>query len=89
MLLNRDYVKLNGAAAYKRYMVAFQPSTQKAKFFQCEGDMATRPARYSTLFVNGKSTCAPILETTYAIAAQGDAQVLSFASEPTQLSDVT
>jgi len=89
VLLNRDYVTLNGAAAYKRYMVAFQPSTKKAKFFQCEGDMATRPARYSTLFVNGKSTCAPILETTYAIAAQGDAQVLSFASEPTQLSDVT
>lgn len=92
VLLNRDYLKLSGDAAYKRYMVAFQPSTQKAKFFQCEGDMASRretPPRNSTLFVNGKSTCAPILETTYSIVSQADAQVLSFTAEPAQLSDAT
>lgn len=92
VLLNRDYTKLNGAAAYKRYMVGFQPSTLKAKFFQCEGNMETRletPPRNSTLYINGKSTCTPLLETTYTIDTLGDARVLSFAAEPTQLSDAT
>ena len=90
VLLNRDYRKLNGEAAYKRYMVAFQASSQKARFYQCEGDMATRsltPPRNSTLFVNGQSTCAPILEAVYTIATKGDGKVLQFSLEPTQLSD--
>ena len=92
-LLNRDYIKLdaNGddALAYKRYMVGFEATTQKARFYQCEGDMKSRletPPRNSTLFVEGKSTCEPLLETTYTIAAQGDGKVLRFASEPAQIS---
>ncbi|MOA08866.1 hypothetical protein D3C78_1286660 [compost metagenome] len=90
VLLNRDYKKLNGDAAYKRYMVGFEAATQKARFYQCEGNMATRaetPPRNSTLFVDGKSTCAPLLDTTYTIAAQGDGKVLRFAAEPAQISD--
>ena len=87
VLLNRDYKKLNGDAAYKRYMVGFQASSQKARFYQCEGDMAARPANSRTLFINGQSTCAPILETAYTIANRGDGKVLQFSSEPAQLSD--
>lgn len=90
VLLNRDYKKLDGAAAYKRYMVGFEAATQKARFYQCEGDMTSRletPPRNSTLFINSKSTCAPILDTTYTIAAQGDGKVLRFAAEPAQISD--
>lgn len=90
VLLNRDYKTLNGAAAYKRYMVGFDAATQKARFYQCEGDMTSRletPPRNSTLFIGGKSTCAPLLDTTYTIAAQGDGKVLRFAAEPAQISD--
>lgn len=89
VLLNRDYLKLNGDKGYKRYMVAFEPNTGKARFFQCEGNMETRnetPPRNSTLFVNGKSTCAAILETTYRIETLGGRRVLSFTAEPAQLS---
>ncbi|MNH34194.1 hypothetical protein D3C79_947720 [compost metagenome] len=71
-------------------MVGFEAATQKARFYQCEGNMATRaetPPRNSTLFVDGKSTCAPLLDTTYTIAAQGDGKVLRFAAEPAQISD--
>lgn len=94
VLLNRDYSKLNSdgttTAAYKRYMVGFEAVTQKARFYQCEGDMAKRalvPPQNGTLFVNGQSTCAPILDTTYTIATQGDGKVLRFAAEPAQISD--
>lgn len=90
VLLNRDYTDANGAAGYKRYMVAFQPGTSNARFFQCEGDMLTRrqnPPSNSTLFVDGKSTCASILETTYRIETLGGRRVLSFTSEPAQLSE--
>jgi len=90
VLLNRDYTRLDGAAGYKRYLVAFQPGTANARFFQCEGNMQTRqetPPRNSTLFVDGKSTCAPILETTYRIETLGGRRVLSFTAEPAQLSD--
>lgn len=88
VLLNRDYVKANGAAAYKRYMVAFNDTTLAARFYECEGNMASRaetPPRNSTLYVEGVSTCKGILDTTYAIADVGDAKVLRFASQPTQL----
>lgn len=89
VLLNRDYTKLNGEAAYKRYMVAFQPGTFNARFFQCEGDMASRaenPPRNSTLYVGGQSTCAQLLDTTYKIETLGNRRVLSFTAEPAQLS---
>lgn len=90
VLLNRDYSKLNGDAAYKRYMVGFEAATKKARFYQCEGDMAKRalvPPQNGTLYVNGKSTCEPILDTTFTLADQGDGKVLRFAAEPAQLSD--
>ena len=92
VLLNRDYVKADGSAAYKRYMVGFDSAAQKARFYECEGDMATRaasPPRNSTLYVDGKSTCRGILDTTYTITARGDGKVLRFASEPTQLGNMS
>jgi trimeric autotransporter adhesin len=88
VILNRDYLKADGSAAYKRYMVGFDPAAQKARFYECEGDMATRaanPPRSTTLFIDGKSTCRGILDTTYTVTARGDGKVLRFASEPTQL----
>lgn len=92
VLLNRDYVKADGSAAYKRYMVGFDSAALKARFYECEGDMATRslsPPRSSTLYIDGKSTCKAILDTTYTIAARGDGKVLRFAAQPTQLGNVT
>ncbi len=85
VLLNRDYTKLNGDGAFKRYMVGFEAAAQKARFYECEGDVKQLPAR-RTLFIDGKSTCEPILDTTYTIAAQGDGKVLRFAAEPAQIS---
>lgn len=92
VLLNRDYVKADGSAAYKRYMVGFDSAALKARFYECEGDMAARaatPPTSRTLFIDGKSTCKAILDTTYAITARGDGKVLRFASQPTQLGNVT
>jgi len=88
----RDYVKADGSAAYKRYMVGFDAATQKARFYECEGNMASRastPPQNSTLYVNGVSTCAAILNTTYTIATRGDGKVLRFAAEPTQLGNTS
>ncbi|WP_144264620.1 hypothetical protein [Polaromonas sp. C04] len=84
----RDYVKADGSAAYKRYMVGFDASTQKARFYECEGDMASRA---STTPQNRTlpGTCAAILNTTYTIATRGDAKVLRFAAEPTQLGNTS
>lgn len=47
---------------------------------------ALNPPQNGSLFVNGKSTCAPMFDTTYTIAAQGDGKVLRFAAEPAQIS---
>ncbi len=88
VLLNRDYVKGDGTAAYKRYMVGFDAATLKARFYECEGDMAKRaqtPPANGTLYINGVSTCAAIFNTTYTISTRGDGKVLRFAAEPTQL----
>ena len=90
VLLNRNYTKLDGSPAYKRYMVGFDSGSGKARFYQCEGNMATRsetPPRNSTLFINGVSTCAPILEATYTITAKGDGRVLQFSAQPAQLGE--
>ena len=84
----RDYVKADGSAAYKRYMVGFDAATQKARFYECEGDMASRastPPQNRTL----PGTCAAILNTTYTIATRGDGKVLRFAAEPTQLGNTS
>jgi trimeric autotransporter adhesin len=92
VLLNRDYVKADGSAAYKRYLVGFDSAALKARFYECEGDMAARaanPPRNATLFVDGKSTCRGILDTTYTITARGYGKVLRFASEPTQLGNMS
>ena len=90
VLLNREYTRLDGNAAYKRYMAGFGAGTGKARFYECEGDMASRsetPPRNSTLFIDGKSTCRRILETSYTVTAQGDGKVLRFAALPTQLNE--
>ncbi len=91
VLLNRDYTKFNGEAAYKRYMVAFQPNTLNARFYQCEGEMASRletPPRNSTKYVDGQSTCAQLLDTTYKLATVGGRRVLWYTSEPARLSAI-
>lgn len=91
VLLNRDYVKADGSAAYKRYMVGFDSAALKARFYECEGDMAARaatPPTSRTLFIDGKSTCRGILDTTYTITTRGDGKVLRFTSEPTQLGNM-
>lgn len=81
----RDYKKPDGSAGYKRYMVGFETGgEQRARFYECEGDMSTLPQN-RTLFINGISTCKVILVSNYQIATQGDAKVLSFSSEPLQL----
>jgi hypothetical protein len=92
VLLNRDYLKSNGAPAYKRYMVGFDTATLKARFYECEGDMAARaetPPANRTLYINNVSTCAPILNTTYTITTRGDGKVLRFAAEPAQLGNTS
>ncbi|EHN66753.1 hypothetical protein [Comamonas testosteroni] len=81
----RDYLKPDGSAAYKRYMVGFENGgEQRARFYECEGDMSTLPNN-RTLFINGVSTCKTILVSNYSIATQADAKVLRFTQEPTQL----
>lgn len=86
LVTRRDYVKPNGDPAYKRYMVGFETGGQKrARFYECEGNTATPPPSGTTLFINGVSTCKTILESTYVVSTQGDAKVLRFATEPTQL----
>ena len=81
----RDYLKPDGSAAYKRYMVGFESGgEQRARFYECEGDMSSLPSN-RTLFINGVSTCKTILVSNYSIATQADAKVLRFAQEPTQL----
>lgn len=92
VLLNRDYVKSDGSAAYKRYMVGFDSNALKARFYECEGDMARRaltPPSNGTLYINGVSTCAAIFNTTYTISTRGDGKVLRFAAEPTQLGNMS
>lgn len=91
-LLNRDYTKLNGDAAYKRYMAGFDAGTGTARFYECEGNMETRkntPPTNSTLFIDGKSTCRSILETSYTITSLGDGKVLRFAALPAQLNEAS
>jgi hypothetical protein len=92
VLLNRDYTKSDGSAAYKRYLVGFDAATLKARFYECEGDMAARaqnPPTNRTLYINGVSTCVGILNTTYTITTRGDGKVLRFAAEPTQLGNTS
>lgn len=89
LVSRRDYTKPDGSAAYKRYMVGLETGgAQRARFYECEGDMSTlaeTPPRNSTLKINGISSCKTILESSYTVATQGDAQVLRFAAEPVQL----
>jgi hypothetical protein len=66
-------------------MVGFENGgEQRARFYECEGDMSTLPNN-RTLFINGVSTCKTILLSNYSIATQADAKVLRFTQEPTQL----
>ena len=66
-------------------MVGFENGgEQRARFYECEGDMSTLPNN-RTLFINGVSTCKAILLSNYSIATQADAKVLRFTQEPTQL----
>lgn len=89
LVSRRDYLKPDGSKAYKRYMVGFEAGGEmRARFYECEGNMATltaTPPRNSTLSINGVSTCKTILVSNYSISAQGDAKVLRFTAEPTQL----
>lgn len=82
LVTRRDYKKPDGSAAYKRYLVGFESGgQQRARFYECEGDTSVQAP-------NGKTatgTCQALLTTTYSIAKQGDAKVLSFEAEPTQL----
>lgn len=89
VVVNRDYTRANGNAAYKRYMVAFQSSSAtagQAKLFECEGDMAqwTQHQARRTLFIDGVSTCQLMGQTTYSIETKGNRQVLNFAWQPAQ-----
>lgn len=89
VVVNRDYRKADGSAAYKRYMVAFQSTSTtagQAKLFECEGDMEqwTQHNARRTLFTDGVSSCKLMGETTYTIEARGNRQVLNFAWQPAQ-----
>ncbi|MEG0148432.1 MAG: hypothetical protein RR701_03535 [Comamonas sp.] len=84
LVSRRDYLKPDGSSAYKRYMVGFEPGGElRARFYECEGD--TSQNRNATLFINGISTCKVILVSNYSISNLGDAKVLRFSAEPTQL----
>lgn len=85
LVSRRDYQKADGSIGYKRYLVGLENGRmQRVRFYECEGNVSTLP-RNSTLFINGVSTCKNIKESSYTIAAQGNAKVLRFVEEPSLL----
>ncbi|MCW7538505.1 hypothetical protein OOT46_11700 [Aquabacterium sp. A7-Y] len=63
-----------------RIRVAFDSSTQRARFYRCNQSAST----LSTV-----NCSAQLLETTYSIDTRGDAQVLRFAAQPAELTNAS